>query len=560
MLALTSVILVLSSVYLIYTYIIYPIYISPLRHVPSAHPTAPFSPLWILYKRYTSQQNKAIHDAHLKHGPFIRLGPNEVAVNTISHGVKTIYSGNFEKHRWYDQMVNFGNVPNMFSTLANKPHAARKRMMSNVYSKTYLQHSRGMEDISRSLVFGRLLPKLDRMLRSGASDDKGATKVDIMAVMNATTMDFVTAWLFGLKNSSKLLLDDEKLRWWMDVFLRRIPYGFFGAEMPSLEGWLAWLGIKMAPDHVAVANKEIGEWVMEMCDKADADLAKIDDHEVEPADMPVVWAQLRAKSAKERQDIPFQTGFDDKMLAASDMWDHLTAGFETSGITLTYVFYELTRNMRIQSALRDELHTLAPSIVFRSDSTTASQGLPSPKSIDALPLLNAVLMETLRLHSAIPGPQPRLSPAQGCVLGGPSLEVGGYYIPSGTRLSSQAYSLHRDPDVFEDPEVWLPSRWLAEPEDALIPGPAAEQRAARQEEKLKLMHRAFWAFSNGSRMCIGNNFATQEMKLVIAAVISNFELLEVGDGKADEAMVQEDAYTAQPLGRELRVRMRPWKN
>jgi len=530
--------------------------------MPSVHPTAPFSPLWILYKRYTSQQNKAIHDAHLKHGPIVRLAPNEVAVNTISHGVKTIYSGNFEKHRWYDQMVNFGNVPNMFATLENKPHAARKRMMSNVYSKTYLQNSRSLEDVSRSLIFGRLLPKLEKMLRSGESDNEGATEVDIMGVMNATTMDFVTAWLFGLKNSSKLLLDDEKLKWWMDVFLRRILYGFFGAELPVLEGWLAWLGVKLAPDHVAVANKEIGDWVMEMCDKADADLAKLKeaDHEVEPADMPVVWAQLRAKAVEEKQDISFQTAFDDRMLAASDMWDHLTAGFETSGITLTYLFYELTRNARIQSALRGELRTLVPPIIFKSASTTQSQELPPPKSIDALPILNAVLLETLRLHSAIPGPQPRVSPAQGCVLGGPSVEAGGYYIPSGTRLSSQAYSLHRHPEVFEDPEAWLPSRWVPSAKDVLIPGPAAEQRAMQQEERLKLMHRAFWAFSSGSRMCIGNNFATQEMKLVIAAVISNFELSEIGDDRADEAMVQEDAYTAQPLGRELRVRMRPVKN
>lgn len=57
-------------------------------------------------------------------------------------------------------------------------------------------------------------------------------------------------------------------------------------------------------------------------------------------------------------------------------------------------------------------------------------------------------------------------------------------------------------------------------------------------------------------MCIGNNFATQEMKLVIAALVSNFELHKIRDRNADEAMVQEDAYTAQPLGHELRVRLK----
>jgi len=537
--------------------------VSPLRLVPSAHPTAPFSPLWILYKRYTFQENKTIHDAHLKHGSVVRLGPNEVAVNTIPHGVKTIYSGNFVKHRWYDQMTNFGNVPNMFATLENKPHAARKRMMSNVYSKTYLQNSKSMEAISRSLIFGRLLPKLTKMLHGSGCGGQEVAEVDIMGMMNATTMDFVTAWLFGLQNSSTLLLDDEELRWWLDVFLRRIPHGFFGAELPALEGWLSWVGIRLTPDHVAVANKEIGDWVMGMCNKADADLIRMEkeDHEVEPADVPTVWGQLRATSAREKQDISKQTIFDYKLLAASDMSDHLAAGFETSGITLSYVFYELTRNPEIQSTLRAELLTLDPPIVFKRDSTMKFTELPAPRSIDALPLLNAVMMETLRLHSAIPGPQPRLSPAQGSVLGSASVAAGGYHIPSGTRVSSQAYSVHRDPEVFENPEAWLPVRWLAERENSLNPTAVNDGIPAdEQEERLKAMHRAFWAFSSGSRMCIGNNFAMQEMKLVIAAVVSNFELLEVGDGKAEEAMVQEDAYTAQPSGRELRVLMRPMAN
>jgi len=137
--------------------------------------------------------------------------------------------------------------------------------------------------------------------------------------------------------------------------------------------------------------------------------------------------------------------------------------------------------------------------------------------------------------------------------------AGGYHIPGGTRVSSQAYSVHRDPEVFANPEAWLPGRWLAGRENSLDPIDDSVL-ADEQEERLKAMHRAFWAFSSGSRMCIGNNFAMQEMKLVIAAVVSNFELLEVGDGKAEEAMVQEDAYTAQPSGRELRVRMRPMAN
>lgn len=117
------------------------------------------------------------------------------------------------------------------------------------------------------------------------------------------------------------------------------------------------------------------------------------------------------------------------------------------------------------------------------------------KTIDALPFLEACLLETLRLNAPIPGPQPRTptSPSQ------LSLGVGGQtvIIPPDTRVSAQAYSLHRNPDVFPDPERWDPERWLI------------DESAPREdeEERLKEMHRWFWAFGSGGRMCFGSNFA-----------------------------------------------------
>lgn len=70
-------------------------------------------------------------------------------------------------------------------------------------------------------------------------------------------------------------------------------------------------------------------------------------------------------------------------------------------------------------------------------------------------------------------------------------------LPPGVRVSAQAYSLHRNPDVFPDPERWYPDRWLVD-ENADI---------HEEEERLKEMHRWFWAFGSGGRMCFGNHFA-----------------------------------------------------
>lgn len=93
----------------LYKFIIYPAFLSPLAKIPNAHFSSGFSPVWILWKRYTSAENRTIHDAHQKKGPIVRLGPNDISINCVEAGVKTVYSGGFEKPNWYPNVFfNFG--------------------------------------------------------------------------------------------------------------------------------------------------------------------------------------------------------------------------------------------------------------------------------------------------------------------------------------------------------------------------------------------------------------------------------------------------------------------
>lgn len=97
-----------ATAFIIYNYLIYPAFISPLSKIPAAHVTASWSPLWILWVRYTRVEVQTIHKAHLKHGPIVRLGPNEVSVNCVDGGLRTVYAGGFEKWSFYDQFDNYG--------------------------------------------------------------------------------------------------------------------------------------------------------------------------------------------------------------------------------------------------------------------------------------------------------------------------------------------------------------------------------------------------------------------------------------------------------------------
>jgi cytochrome P450 len=108
----------------------------------------------------------------------------------------------------------------------------------------------------------------------------------------------------------------------------------------------------------------------------------------------------------------------------------IIAGSDTTATTMTYLVWEVCRNPHIKRSLLLELGGLADN--FEHD------------DLRSLPYLNQVITETLRLYTGVPSGLPRVSRH--------GANLGGYWIPAGVTVTTQAYSLHRDPDVFTDPE------------------------------------------------------------------------------------------------------------
>lgn len=101
--------IVVLSILAIYKFFVYPAFLSPLSKIPNAHWSSPITPLWILWVRYRTRENRELYAAHLKHGSLIRLGPSELSVNDLA-GLKTVYAGGFEKGEWYSIFDNYGFV------------------------------------------------------------------------------------------------------------------------------------------------------------------------------------------------------------------------------------------------------------------------------------------------------------------------------------------------------------------------------------------------------------------------------------------------------------------
>ena len=83
--------------------------------------------------------------------------------------------------------------------------------------------------------------------------------------------------------------------------------------------------------------------------------------------------------------------------------------------------WELARNPLWQDRLRAELQTCT----LAQDET-----IPSFHELNALPVLDAVIQESLRLHPPAPGSLPRETPAGGRILDG-------YFVPENVKYSPQ---------------------------------------------------------------------------------------------------------------------------
>jgi pentalenene oxygenase len=162
----------------------------------------------------------------------------------------------------------------------------------------------------------------------------------------------------------------------------------------------------------------------------------------------------------------------------------LTAGTETTASLLSWTFWLLSQHPRVLADLHAELDT-------ELDGRTAEF-----EDVARLDYAKRVLTEALRLYPP------------GWLLSRMTTEavtLHGFSLAAGAEVLFSPYLLHRDPDVFPDPERFDPDRWL--------PGRVT---AAQRE--------AFTAMGGGRRKCIGDVFGMTEAVIVLATVAGRWDL------------------------------------
>lgn len=163
----------------------------------------------------------------------------------------------------------------------------------------------------------------------------------------------------------------------------------------------------------------------------------------------------------------------------------LFAGHDTTTSTVTFLFYELARAP----------HELAE-LLAEHDELIGDRSPTAGQLATGLPRLEMALDETLRLYPpAWIGPRRALE----------AFEFGGYRIPAGAHVNYCSWASHHIPEVFPQPEAFVPKRFSP-------------------ENKARLAKGAYVPFGGGSRTCIGMRFGQLKIKAIAAALLRRLRL------------------------------------
>jgi cytochrome P450 len=189
------------------------------------------------------------------------------------------------------------------------------------------------------------------------------------------------------------------------------------------------------------------------------------------------------------------------------------AGHDTSTSTLTFMLHELARHPDVAGRLREE------------QDRVLGGATPSIDQLEReMPYLEMVLDELLRLY-----PPAWIGPRRAVR----DFEFGGYTVPRGAYVNYCSWASHRIPEVFPDPEAFIPERFT-------------------RERKAALPRGAYVPFGGGQRVCIGKRFGQTEVKLVATMLLQRLRF----DALPGRTMTVRQMPTLSPKGG-LRMRVLP---
>jgi cytochrome P450/nitrite reductase/ring-hydroxylating ferredoxin subunit len=332
----------------------------------------------------------------------------------------------------------------------------------------------------------------------GAADRRET--LDIVEELKRFTVDVTTALTFGHDVNTVEQEGDDRIQHRLELLFPAFNKRIF-AMFPL------WRVVRLPADRrLDRARDELRAWLEGLVAEARARLAADPTRASHPANFLEAMLAMRDEAGQP---------FADEVIFGNLM-TMLLAGEDTTAFTLAWAVHQMCESPASVQALRAELDGVLGTSTVPADIELANR----------LAYAGAVANETMRLRPVAP-----------LILfeAATDTTVSDVAIPAGTNLMVLGRPSARDPANFANPELFHPQRWL----DA---GPGPHDPAAHTP------------FGSGPRICPGRSLALLEMKVVLAMLYKNFEVLR--EGRASDVK-EVFAFTMYPSGLKVQLRRRP---
>ncbi|ETI22738.1 hypothetical protein G647_06814 [Cladophialophora carrionii CBS 160.54] len=485
--ALQVSLLVATVSYVLYCGWIYPLYLSPLRHIP----TVPGFPLWgHFYTIITSECGVPAREWHQKYGPIVRyffpFGSERLSIaddDAIKHmTVRNPY--NYPKperaRKW--MMPVLGEVGVLLAE--GQAHVAQRKALTPAFSITSIR--------SLMPIFWTKSLHMAELWEQEMTDEKTESKaIEVLEWLNRTTLDIIGRAGMGTDIDS---LDNPEtpLR---DAYRRCFSFDLEARILNGLAAFTQLVRILPARTNrdIVVARNIILSRAEAIIKEKQANAGTV---QKKPAQKDIIGLIVRDNMTASKED----------MLSIETMRNQvmtfLGAGHDTTATSVAWTLLMLAKHPDVQTKLREEIRSHMP-FLFDPDARQDTETIEKA-DVDLLPYLEDVCKESLRYIPSIPMTVRRTIADD---------HLGGYFIPAGTVVYLMANAINHLPMYWGDTaSKFDPSRWKNLPSTYTT--------------------NAFMTFLQGPRGCVGRKFAEVEMKTILCSLLSKFHF-------APDASVQD---------------------
>ncbi|KAF7307848.1 Benzoate 4-monooxygenase [Mycena kentingensis (nom. inval.)] len=441
---------------------------------------ARWTPLWLAWHAWRGRRYAAVHEAHQRHGPIIRIAPNHISIaSPAGDALSFVYAQGpaaLPKSTFYDAFVANGK-PSIFSTRDRQAHSDKRRLVSNAFSTAALKQF-------IPLIHARIERFAEKM--DGLASEGGY--FDALVWFNYLAFDILSDLAFGKaigmveRGSDVVELTGADGR---KVFVNAIAlvderehfaavvgihpgFRYLARMLPFLEGNRATASLEdLARQHVQ--------------ERLESGVSRDD----------ILGKLIEARCLSEPGKTPTQGEIAELTAESVTL---LIAGSDTTSNSIAVILHLIVTHPRVHNKLLDLLRASTAADTMDSDIDSCEY-----ERARSAPYLLAAINEGLRLHSITAIGLPRVVQSGGDWFGG-------HYIPEGTEVSVPAWTICHDTELWgPDAHVFRPERWLEESEG--------------RELKRYLM-----TFGKGPRACIGQNLAYIEITSVLAMILLRYKV------------------------------------